>query len=84
MTDPKPSAPTDGGAASEGAVNWPAPGTTFAKNVPWYIGGAPKLPDAARELLEGYSKIPSNEVEKHVEDIVSLHIAVATAFQPSN
>ncbi|RFU29148.1 hypothetical protein B7463_g7183, partial [Scytalidium lignicola] len=40
------------------------------KDVPWYskdVGD--KLPPAARELLEKYSKIPSDEVENHISKV---------------
>jgi len=40
------------------------------KDVPWYVEKVgPKLGDAARELLQSYSKVPANEVEDHIYKI---------------
>jgi hypothetical protein len=51
--------------------NAPAKIEGRSKDVAWYSpspGG--KLGPAARELLENYSRIPSEEVENHVKIIV--------------
>ncbi len=39
-----------------------------------------KLGDPARRLLETYSKIPSNQVEKHVYAIVCFPLPTSTAY----
>ena len=42
-----------------------------SKDVAWYSPSpGEKLGPAARELLENYSRIPSEEVESHVKNIV--------------
>ena len=51
----------------------PVPGTTsatFSKDVPWYSNKPPHIPDDMRSLLENYSRIPPDEIEQHVIDIV--------------
>ena len=46
---------------------------TNSTDVPWYNGDiGPKLGPKAREILEGYSKIPADQVESHVSKIVGL------------
>ena len=67
MTDVPP--PADGAAPQE-SEHWPAIGTTFDKNVPWYRAGPPRVPAEMRELLEQYSGVPPAEVESHVEEMV--------------
>jgi hypothetical protein len=42
------------------------------KKVPWYTESLDgKLGDAARTLLENYSKIPAEKVESHIYEVVS-------------
>ena len=57
-------------SSHETASDAPVPGTTHSKNVPWYTEELPKIPEETRKLLEEYSHIPPDEVEKHVIDIV--------------
>jgi hypothetical protein len=41
------------------------------KSFPWYHDDISSLSDSARKLLEGYSKIPGDEVVGHVKAVVS-------------
>ena len=42
------------------------------KDVPWYVEDVgKKLGDTGRELFEKYSKIPADEVEAHIQKVVS-------------
>lgn len=41
-----------------------------SRNVAWYVKDLTNIPDAAREVLEGYSGIPSDKVHDHVYQVV--------------
>lgn len=41
------------------------------KNVPWYKKDLGAIDEQARELLEGYSRIPADDINRHVLDLVS-------------
>ena len=49
--------------------NWDRDGGVYDKSH-WYSEDLPKLSDSTRQLLEEYSKVPSNEVVPHVSAIV--------------
>lgn len=40
------------------------------KNVPWYKKDLGVIDEQARELLEKYSKIPADNVNRHILDLV--------------
>ena len=44
--------------------------TKRSRDVAWYNPELTSVPSAAREILEHYSKIPVDEIERHVFDIV--------------
>lgn len=45
---------------------------TNSTEVAWYTDAiGPKLGATARQILEGYGKIPANQLESHVSKIVS-------------
>lgn len=43
------------------------------RNKGWYNKDLTEVNEPIRKLLEGYSKVPSEEVVKHVNQIVSIH-----------
>jgi hypothetical protein len=56
---------------------------TDSKDVPWYNGDiGVKLGPKAREILQGYAKIPSSELESHVSVIVSLSLSTVLISPP--
>lgn len=49
------------------------------KNVPWYKKELGVIDEQARELLEKYSKIPADDVNRHILDLVRSPIAIYLA-----
>lgn len=41
------------------------------KNVPWYKKDLGEIDKQARELLEKYSRIPADDINRHILDLVS-------------
>lgn len=41
------------------------------KNVPWYKKDLGAIDEQARELLEKYSRIPTDDINRHILDLVS-------------
>lgn len=49
------------------------------KNVPWYKKDLGVIDEQARELLEKYSKIPAEDVNRHIIDLVCSPMATYLA-----
>lgn len=49
-----------------------------SREVDWYNKELDSVPDAAREVLEKYSKIPPEKVKDHVYAIVLITIVTST------
>lgn len=49
----------------------------------WYENDLQEVPEPAKTLLEGYSKIPSEQVVKHVNDMVSPSSHSLSSFDSS-
>jgi hypothetical protein len=55
-----------------------------SKEQPFYISLSQNAPSSAfRELLEKYSKIPSSEIDKHLEEVVRVSPARPVLYYPN-
>lgn len=59
-------------SAPNGSTKWGVSDSALSgsRDVAWYVKELKDIPDAAREVLEGYSKIPPEKVHDHIYQVV--------------